>query len=38
MFTVKEKLPDFWDLSQKIAYDLQAERFSDWKPLIQQKK
>jgi hypothetical protein len=38
MFKVKEKLPDFWNLSQKIAFALQTGKFSDWKPLIQQIK
>ncbi len=38
MFTVREKLPDFWNLSQKIAFALRAGKFSDWKPLIQQIK
>ncbi len=36
MFTVEEKLPDFWDLSKKIASELRAEKFSDQEPLIQQ--
>lgn len=36
MFTVEEKLPDFWKLSKKIASNLRAEKFSDWEPLIQQ--
>jgi hypothetical protein len=35
MFSVKEKLPDFWNLSKKITSDLRAEKFSDWKSLIQ---
>jgi hypothetical protein len=35
MFSVKEKLPDFWNLSKKIASDLRDERFSNWDPLIQ---
>lgn len=38
MFTVRERLPDFWDLSQKTAFDLRAGKFSDWEPLIQQIK
>jgi hypothetical protein len=38
MFTVKEKLPDFWNLSQKTAFALRAGKFSDWKPLMQQIK
>lgn len=36
MFTVREKLPDFWNLSQETALALQAGKFSDWEPLIQQ--
>ena len=36
MFTVEEKLPNFWDLAKKIASDLRAEKFSDREPLIQQ--
>ena len=35
MFSVKEKLPDFWNLSKKIASDLRDERFSNWDSLIQ---
>jgi hypothetical protein len=35
MFSVKEKLPDFWNLSKNIASDLRAEKFSNWEPLIQ---
>jgi hypothetical protein len=35
MFSVKEKLPDFWNLSKKIASDLRDGKFSYWKPLIQ---
>ena len=35
MFTVEEKLPNFWNLSKEIASDLRAEKFSDWEPLIQ---
>lgn len=38
MFTVREKLPDFWNLSQKTAFALRAEKFSDWTPLLQQIK
>lgn len=38
MATVKEKLPDFWNLSQKTAFALRAGKFPDWKPLIQQIK
>jgi hypothetical protein len=38
MFTVREKLPDFWNLSQKTAYALRAGKFSDWTPLLQQIK
>lgn len=38
MFTVRERLPDFWDLSQKTAFDLRTGKFSDWEPLIQQIK
>lgn len=38
MFTVREKLPDFWNLSQKTAYALRAGKFSDWAPLLQQIK
>ncbi len=38
MFTVKEKLPDFWNLSQKTAFALRAGKFSDWETLIQQTK
>ena len=36
MLTVKEKLSDFWNLSQKTAYALRAGKFSNWEPLIQQ--
>ena len=36
MFTVKDKLPDFWDLSKNTASALRAGKFSDWKPLLQQ--
>lgn len=36
MLTVKEKLPDFWNLSQKTAYALRAGKFSNWEPLLQQ--
>jgi hypothetical protein len=36
MFSVADKIPDFWTLSKKIASDLQAEKFSDWDPLIEQ--
>lgn len=36
MFTVKEKLPDFWNLSQKTAFALRAEKFSAWGQLIKQ--
>ncbi len=36
MISVKEKLPDFWNLSKKIASDLRAEKFSAWDSLIQQ--
>lgn len=36
MFTVKEKLPDFWNLSQETAFALRAGKFSNWGPLIQQ--
>ena len=38
MFTVQEKLPDFWNLSQKIAFAFRADKFSDWKPLMHQIK
>jgi hypothetical protein len=38
MFTVREKLPDFWNLSQKTAFALRAGKFSDWVPLLQQIK
>lgn len=38
MFTVREKLPDFWNLSQKTAFALRVEKFSDWTPLLQQIK
>jgi len=36
MITIQELLPDFWELSQKTAATLRAEKFSSWKPLIQQ--
>jgi hypothetical protein len=36
MFTVEEKLPNFWKLSKSIASELRAEKFSDWEILIQQ--
>jgi hypothetical protein len=36
MYSVKEKLSGFWDLSNKIASDLRADRFSDWEALLQQ--
>jgi len=36
IFTVKNRLPDFWDLSQKTASALRAGKFSDWEPLLQQ--
>lgn len=36
MFIVQEKLPDFWNLSKRIAFDLQAGRFSNRDSLIQQ--
>ena len=36
MFTVEEKLPDFWNLSKKIASGLRNEKFSDWETLSQQ--
>ena len=35
MFAVREKLPDFWNLSQKTAFALRAGKFSDWDSLIQ---
>jgi hypothetical protein len=35
MISVKEKLPDFWNLSKRIASDLRAEKFTDWERLIQ---
>jgi hypothetical protein len=35
MFSVKEKLPDFWELSKKTASNLRDEKFSDWDLLIQ---
>lgn len=35
MFTVREKLPNFWNLSQKTAFALRAGRFSNWDSLIQ---
>ena len=35
MFTVEDKLPNFWNLSKKIASYLRAEKFSDWEPLLQ---
>jgi HD-GYP domain-containing protein (c-di-GMP phosphodiesterase class II) len=38
MFTVKEKLPDFWNLSKKTAFALRAGKFSDWTLLLQQIK
>jgi len=38
MLTVKEKLPDFWNLSQKIEFALRAGQFSDWEPLFQQMR
>ena len=38
MFTIEEKLPNFWDLAKKIASDLRAEKFSDREPLIQQMR
>jgi hypothetical protein len=38
MFTVRDKLPDFWNLSQKTAFALRAGKFSDWTPLLQQIK
>ncbi len=38
MFTVKEKLPDFWELSRKIASGFRTGRISDWDSLIQQIK
>ena len=38
MFTVREKIPDFWYLSQKTAFDLRTGKFSNWKPLLQQIK
>lgn len=36
MFTVEEKLPAFWHLSQKIASDLRVKKFSDREALTQQ--
>lgn len=36
MFTVKEKLPDFWELSKKTASALRAGKFSTWESLHQQ--
>jgi hypothetical protein len=36
MFTVEEKLPNFWKLAQRIASDLRAEKFSGWESLLQQ--
>ena len=38
MITVREKLPQFWKFSQGISADLQAEKFSDWGPLVQKIK
>jgi hypothetical protein len=35
MFTVREKLPNFWNLSQKTAFALRAGKFSNWESLIQ---
>ena len=35
MFTVENKLPNFWKLSKEIASDLRAEKFSAWEPLVQ---
>ncbi len=36
MFTVKDKLPDLWDLSKKTASALRAGKFYNWEALIQQ--
>jgi hypothetical protein len=36
MYTVEEKLPNFWGLSKKIASELRAEKFSDRETLLQQ--
>lgn len=36
MFTVEEKLPDFWRLSQKTATGIRTGKFSTWESLIQQ--
>lgn len=36
MYTVEEKLPDFWKLSQKTATGLRTGKFSTWESLIQQ--
>ena len=36
MFTVKEKLPDFWNLSTRIATGLRTGKITDWDRLIQQ--
>lgn len=36
MFTVEEKLPDFWNFSKKIASGLRTGKISGWTPLSQQ--
>lgn len=33
MRTVREKLPEFRELTQQLAIDLREKRFSAWKPL-----
>lgn len=35
MFSIADKIPEFWTLSKEIASDLQAEKIEDWDPLIQ---
>ena len=38
MINVQEKLPEFWKRSVEVAADLQAERYSDWEPLVESIK